>query len=134
MFAFRRGGIVWGKSIQFGVKTTLSGTNATSQIGDGVFFSYESDNYRTYCVDSVVCPYFANIPWVPNEIPGYNFASEIRTDLINEFKPSRLRSEWIIDQFTMISAADDALFMFPVPNFPYYFGVTDFSAGFIPGP
>jgi hypothetical protein len=136
VFAFRRGGIVWGKSLEtyLVTKNTLSGTSATSTLGDGVFFSTDQDAYMNFNNASVIVPYFCNIPWVPNEIPGYNYCSEIRLDNQNSFVPSRLKSSWIIDGFTTIASADDTLFMFPVPNFPYYFGLVDFSAGFIPGP
>lgn len=136
VFAFRRGGIVWGKTKETFLvnKCSLSGTNAAQSLGDGIFFSHDQDAYFTPNLDSVVVPYFCNIPWIPNEAPGYAYSSEIRTDIQNSFAPSRLKSTWLIDQFTMISAADDALYLFPVPNFPYYFGTTDFSAGFIPGP
>jgi len=136
VFAFRRGGIVWGKTQETFLvnKCSLSGTSASTSIGDGMFFSHDQDAYFTPNQDSVVVPYFANVPWIPNEVPGYNYSSELRTDNQNSFAPSRLKSTWLIDGFTMISAADDALFLFPVPNFPYYFGTTDFSAGFIPGP
>lgn len=136
VFAFRRGGIVFGKTQETFLvsKCTLSGTNSSQSVGDGIFYSHDQDAYFTPNVDSVVVPYFCNIPWVPNFAPGYNYSSEITTDIQNSFTPSRLRSTWYIDQFTMISAADDALFLFPIPNFPYYFGTTDFSAGFIPGP
>lgn len=143
VYLFRRGGILWGRTPTFnntissGSITTvgLQGRALASSPGSGVSYPPSSDLIlQNSFQKSVIQPYFANMPWVPNNTYGYNYSPELTTDGINLFPPSALKAGWPLDTYTYIAAVDDTLLMFPIPLFPYYFGPSDFSGGFVPVP
>jgi hypothetical protein len=136
VFVFWRGGLNFGRSPDPAIyqTTTLKSTRVIPTLGDGIFFNYELDPYAGPAqFTTVTVPYFSNVPYFPTFTYGYSYAPEIIADARNSYRPTSIISTWGIgDNRTHISSADDNLFMFPVPLFPYFFGPADFSGGFAP--
>lgn len=139
VFIFRRGSLIYGRSPTVNAaavkRVSILGYSNDPCLGDASFFSPNDDiSLFTAMQNAVVLPWHCQIPWFPNSTFGYTFSLLTFGDGPNSFYPSSLVSDWPLDTNTYISAADDTLFMYPLPLFPYYFGPSDFSRGFAQTP
>lgn len=139
VFIFRRGSLIYGRSPAVNgaavKRCSIFGYSNDDCLGDASFFSPNDDiSLYTAMQNAVTLPWFCELPWMPTNTYGYNYTPTINSNGSSLIFPSWLVSSWPLDGHTYVSSADDTLFMYPLPLFPYYFGPSDFSRGFAPHP